>query len=216
MKRRLWLVALLTLGLAGLAMPAVSASAAIQLPGAAAGSPTAHMSAHQYTVNVDQHGVTRVTVRGPVVVKVRGHAPVTIRGHGVVTLRERAIPATTNREQGMAVPQNYSCSVDYKAPEWADYQYVISSFASEICSGSGWAPHRVRVTVQWYLGLGFWSNRAQDGSSYTNNSYTSWTTYYDCTGTGTHTYRTTADYFTGGGALEVTYHSGSTTKTCAA
>jgi hypothetical protein len=216
MKRRLWLVALLTLGLAGLAMPAVGASAATQLPRAVAGSPTPHVSAHQYTVNVDRHGVTRVTVRGPAVVKVRGHAPLTIRGNRVVTVRERVMPATTNREQGMVAPLNYSCSVDYKAPEWADYRYVISSFASEICSGSGWAPHRVRVAVQWYLGLGLWSNRARDGSSFTYNSYTSWTTYYDCTGTGTHTYRTTADYYTDGGAVVVTYHSGSTTKTCAA
>jgi hypothetical protein len=113
------------------------------------------------------------------------------------------------------VPQDWTCTTYAFNPEWADPGYVIEGYGAQSCSGSGWQPHRVRVAVEWYLGLGFWSIRARDGSSFTNNVVTDWTTYYDCANTGTHTYRTVTDGYIAGGVFVDTVASGSERMTCA-
>jgi hypothetical protein len=83
---------------------------------------------------------------------------------------------------------------------WSDPGYVVEASGSQTCSGSDYQPQRVRVAVQWYLGLGLWSNRARDGSSFANGykSFVAWNTYYDCAGTGTHTYRAAVDGYVDG------------------
>jgi hypothetical protein len=104
---------------------------------------------------------------------------------------------TTSRHARLAAPDapdaSWNCTVYASDPFWSDYGYVIGGEGSQFCSGTGWAQERVRVAVQWYLGAGLWSNRARDGSSFTSSDTSGWTTYYDCSGTGTHTYRIVVD-----------------------
>lgn len=187
--------------LAGLVIPASPAQATDQS--------TSGLQRVQYSVHVAQDGATTVTVKAPnttdVDVTLKGHTPVAVHGDGTVTGQ---VPG--------AAPQDWVCTTYSGAPTWTDPGHVLAGFGAQSCSGSGWAPQRVRVAVQWHLFLGVWSNRARDGSPFTNNSYTDWTTYYDCTGTGTHTYRTVVDGYKEGGAVVLTVASGSEQRTCAA
>ncbi len=166
----------------------------------------AHVSVLTYSVSV-RHGITTVRASGSGVITVRGHRPVTVRRGGVV--RVRSAPAAS---PSVAFTCTLGASIG-----WSDPGYVVEASGYQACNGSGWAPQRVRVAVQWYLGMGFWSNRARDGSSFANGytSYVAWNTYYDCTGTGTHTYRAVTDGYTqGNNNVRATEYSGSAVGVC--
>lgn len=68
------------------------------------------------------------------------------------------------------------------------------------CTGSGWAPQNIQITIQRYKGYGFWQNVLQDQTGYTYNAYDSMTKYYSCQGTGDWDYRTVIDAWVSGGA----------------
>lgn len=166
----------------------------------------APVSVLRYSVSV-RHGITTVRASGPTVITMRGHRPVTFHRGGVIRLRSRptARPAV-----------DYVCTLG-SSIGWSDPGYVVEASGSQFCSGSGYQPQRVRVAVQWYLGLGLWSNRARDGSSFANGhtDYVAWNTYYDCAGTGTHTYRAAVDgYVNNSGSVRATDDSPGANGTC--
>jgi hypothetical protein len=111
----------------------------------------------------------------------------------------------------------FLCSVYASNPVAGNANRTISGEGAQFCSGTGWQPQHIRVAIQWYLGLGFWSNRNRVSTNNTNNDYVQLTIGYPCTGTGTHTYRIVTDGYAQGGAysqsvqsqnyLQVTCHS---------
>jgi hypothetical protein len=206
---RIMIVAVLAItGLAAVSLPAAASPvAAIQhRPGQLMMMAKAHVSVLHYSVSV-RHGITTVRASGPTVITVRGQRPITLRRAGVV--RVRSGPATRPSV-------DYVCTLGASIG-WSDPGYVVEASGSQTCSGSGWSPQRVRVAVQWYLGMGLWSNRARDGSSFANgnHSYVAWNTYYDCGGTGTHTYRAAVDGYTdGNNNVRATEDSGGDVGVC--
>lgn len=77
---------------------------------------------------------------------------------------------------------------------------TIEGWGYQSCTGSGWAPQNIQITIQRYKGYGFWQNVLQDQTGYTYNAYDSMTKYYSCQGTGDWDYRTVIDAWVSGGA----------------
>lgn len=182
-------------------------------------TPTALASVHHndpartalltYRVITKPGGSITVKLNGSGTVRIRGHAPVTLGKAGGTVHGQLRGTAAANTPAA-----DYVCTVDADGPYWQEYQLVIKGEGVQVCSGSGWKPQRVRVAVQWYLGLGFWSNRARDGSSFSDNSTVDYTTFYDCGGTGVHTYRIVVNGYSNNGNTVITKNSGSTSLDC--
>jgi hypothetical protein len=61
------------------------------------------------------------------------------------------------------------------------------------CSGTGYEQTALRVTLQRYAGLGIWNNRVQEDVGFSNSDWISKSISYNCSGTGTETYRILVD-----------------------
>jgi hypothetical protein len=68
------------------------------------------------------------------------------------------------------------------------------------CTGSGWSPQKIRVTLKKYMGLSFWNNLVTVDSGYTTNFSVDLFAYFNCQGQGTQTYRVITDGYAAGGA----------------
>jgi hypothetical protein len=188
---------------------AVSAAAVVPAVAAHTASASKPGSSHvlHYTVTTNSAGTT-VRFAGP-------HSGAVVRIHGRVTkVRHGVAHAPLTAADRHSPRVSATCALASLRPTWTVTGHIVSGSGHQSCVGGDWQPQRVKVAVQWYLGLGLWSNRAVDGSSFTDNDFTSWTTDYVCSGTGTHTYRTVTDGYTAGGATDVTDPSSSIRLTC--
>jgi hypothetical protein len=71
------------------------------------------------------------------------------------------------------------------------------------CTGAGYSPTHIKVTIQAYMGLGLWNARYSYTSPWTSSNWDQATVYYNCTGHGRYTYRIVTDGWAQGGL----YHS---------
>lgn len=86
----------------------------------------------------------------------------------------------------------WKCSV-YASDPW-QVGRSVGGEGSQICSGSGYLQTLLQVTIQRYLGLGFWQNvRGPVSTGYTNKYWLDMTLYYNCSGTGSEEYRVISD-----------------------
>lgn len=98
-----------------------------------------------------------------------------------------------------AVPaQEFICSVYASDPYIEDGEttssgqelaYVMGGDGSQACSGSGWQNQKITVAIQTYIGLGFWDNRVVVPTNWSAEPFIDESAYWDCTGSGTQTYR---------------------------
>lgn len=92
---------------------------------------------------------------------------------------------------------------------------TIEGEGFQSCSGTGWSPQRVRVTLQRYLGLGFWNNLTIVDSGYVYVNFVQRDFIYNCSGLGTQTYRVITDGYAAGGAYGASVQSANyLTVTC--
>jgi hypothetical protein len=93
------------------------------------------------------------------------------------------------------------CSI-YASNPWKT-GYYIQGDGWQSCTGTGFTTTDLKVTIQRYLGLGLWQNKASITKS---NSYSAWLeavpSYY-CRGTGNEAYRIVTD----GWAVYTRYHA---------
>jgi hypothetical protein len=78
---------------------------------------------------------------------------------------------------------------------------IISAYATNECTGSGYQPMQVCDTVQRSRWFG-WENMATNCSGYGYVSFDDVTANYDCSGTGTHDFNGAANAYVEGGAFE--------------
>jgi hypothetical protein len=114
---------------------------------------------------------------------------------------------TSNRKSAVGATASWTCTVYASDPFWEDTGYVIGGEGAQFCSGAGWAPQRIRVAIETYLGLGFWEIRVRDGTSWSYSDSSDYTVYWDCAGSGTQTYRVVVDGYAQGGNAEQSVQS---------
>jgi hypothetical protein len=100
------------------------------------------------------------------------------------------------------------------APSWictvyaSDPRRAVHSSKNSV-EGEGWQSctgsqtvwySAIKVTIQWYAGLGIWNNKYSWSSGYQDEAWLERVIWYYCGGTGTHTYRIVTDGWQG------TYH----------
>jgi hypothetical protein len=100
---------------------------------------------------------------------------------------------------------SWTCSVFARAPFISGR--AVFSEGSQTCSGSGWAAQRIRVTVQKYLGLGYWNNLATIDSGPVFAYYTDQIINFNCSTLGVQTYRTVVDAYAANGAAYQAFQS---------
>jgi hypothetical protein len=103
---------------------------------------------------------------------------------------------------------SWNCTVYAGDPTWSTKNIVIDAEGTQICSGNGWAPQRVRVTLQTYKGLGIWQNRNQNGTPFRNAQIVDYILSTVCKGWGTQTYRTVVDGYEQNGNYHQAVQSG--------
>ena len=91
----------------------------------------------------------------------------------------------------LAAAAAWVCSV-YTSDPWLDGVFITGD-GTQTCTGVGYAPMKVNVTIQSYGALGFWNNRTAASGSWTAVTMETLQPYYDCSGDGTYTYRLVSD-----------------------
>ena len=89
------------------------------------------------------------------------------------------------------------CSIYASDP--TKFANTIEGEGWQSCAGSGWAPQLVRVTLQKYMGLGFWNNLTRVDSGWVYIDFVHRDFIYNCSGLGTQTYRVVTDGYAVGG-----------------
>jgi hypothetical protein len=102
----------------------------------------------------------------------------------------------------------YWICTDYAGTPNVSYGAVYGE-GHQSCSGSGWTPQEIRVTIQRYLGLGYWASLATTDSGPVFSYYIDEIALYNCSRLGTQTYRTVLDAYVANG----TYHQASESGT---
>ena len=90
------------------------------------------------------------------------------------------------------------CSVYTSDPDKSGGE--IHGVGSQICTGAGYAPIKIDVTIQRYTALGFWNNRYKAVGAWNSSNFDTLEAWYDCGGDGTQTYRIVTDASAMGGA----------------
>lgn len=103
--------------------------------------------------------------------------------------------APTATTQAAAAP--WVCSV-YASDPWKSGIFITGD-GTQTCTGTGYAPAKINVTIQAYKALGFWTNRKVGSGSWSAATQQTLQPYYDCTGDGTYTYRIITDAYAQGG-----------------
>lgn len=126
--------------------------------------------------------------------------------------------------EGSYGPSGTTTSTASTAGSWVCTVYASdpSKFANTIdgegfqsCSGVGWSPQRITVTIQRYCCFGFWNNRASIDSGYVYVNFVQRDRIYDCTGTGSQLYRVvTGGYAAGGSAFQPVQSANYLRATC--
>lgn len=110
-------------------------------------------------------------------------------------------------EQRAAAPWN--CTVVTDDPH--KFANTIDGEASQFCSGVGWAPQRIVVSIQrlrWYG----WQTVASRDSGDVWVDFVSRDLLYDCGGTGTYTYRVVGTGYAAGGTRSLSVQSQNTLR----
>lgn len=107
-------------------------------------------------------------------------------------------PATGSKT--LAATASWVCTV-YASDPWITGTIVYGD-GWQSCTGSGYLQTSLKVTIQTYMGLGLWKNRASLSTSYTNYAWLERYPQYNCSGIGTYTYRIVTD----GWAVYTSYH----------
>jgi hypothetical protein len=92
-------------------------------------------------------------------------------------------------------------------PFWWTTHIRIAVEGDQFCTG-GYQPQRIRVTLQKYLGLGFWNNVHRNGIAWSNNQFVDYTLITDCSHMGTQTWRGITDGWATGGVYSFSVQSG--------
>ncbi len=112
----------------------------------------------------------------------------------------------TARPNRVATPlASWVCSIYASDP--VKFANTIEGEGFQSCSGTGYTPQRVRVTLQRKLGLGFWNNLTIVDSGYVNVGFVQRDFIYDCSSLGTQTYRVVTDGYAVGGAYSSSVQS---------
>jgi hypothetical protein len=106
--------------------------------------------------------------------------------------------ATSTAATPSAALASWVCTV-YASDPWKSGS-EIEGDGWQSCSGTGYAPARIKVTIQRYVGLGIWNNRYQYPGDWTSADFDQATIWYDCSGDGTRTYRIVTDGYAQSGA----------------
>ena len=109
----------------------------------------------------------------------------------------RPAPASSSSLTASAAASLWTCYDSASTPEIVGRS--VLGPASQTCFGTGWAPQEIRVTVQKYLGLGYWNNLAIYDSGSVLVDTINGIAPYNCSGLGTQTYRTVLDAYAAGG-----------------
>jgi hypothetical protein len=106
-------------------------------------------------------------------------------------------PAPSADVNSAAALASWVCSIYASDP--SKFANTIEGEGWQSCTGSGWSPQRLKVTLQKYKGLGFWNNLTvrDSGNAYVNFVHGDF--IYDCSGLGTQTYRVVTDGYAVGG-----------------
>ena len=106
-------------------------------------------------------------------------------------------PAPSADVRSTAALASWVCSIYASDP--SKFANTIEGEGWQSCTGSGWSPQRLKVTLQKYKGLGFWNNLTvrDSGNAYVNFVHRDF--IYDCSGLGTQTYRVVTDGYAVGG-----------------
>ncbi|MBI3430254.1 MAG: hypothetical protein HY050_09435 [Actinobacteria bacterium] len=113
--------------------------------------------------------------------------------------------ASVNASAAITPSAAWVCTVYASDP--GRFANTIDGEGFQTCSGTGWSPQRVRVTLQRYLGLGFWSNLTIVDSGYVYVNAVDRNFIYDCSNLGTQTYRVITDGYAVGGAYHASVQS---------
>lgn len=98
----------------------------------------------------------------------------------------------------LAAVAGWSCTLYASDPGYSSG--TIEGEGFQACAGAGWAPQRIIVTIQRYLGLGFWQNKAQRDSSWVYIDFIHRDLIYGCGGTGSQLYRVLTNGYVAGGS----------------
>jgi len=100
---------------------------------------------------------------------------------------------------------DWVCSIYASDP--TKFANTIEGEGFQSCSGINWSPQRVKVTLQRYLGLGFWNNLTIVDSGYVYINFVQRDFIFDCSTQGTQTYRVVTDGFAVGGLYSASVQS---------
>lgn len=104
---------------------------------------------------------------------------------------ELSLLAGGQRAAGVTPNAAWVCSI-YTSDPWKSGIWITGD-GTQTCTGAGYAPMKVNVTIQVYKGLGFWNNRVKSQGSWTSANQETLQPWYDCSGDGTYTYRIVTD-----------------------
>ncbi|MBK8469536.1 MAG: hypothetical protein WAR57_10375 [Candidatus Phosphoribacter sp.] len=127
---------------------------------------------------------------------VKGSTPTTSDLQG--SARSAQSPAVT-----AAYP--FVCHV-YAGDPYFEGGDTVTGWGYQSCSGSGWAPQNVQITIQRYRWWG-WQNVARNQSGWNYAQFDEVHSQYYCVGSGTYDYRVVNDAWVTGGAQMVTAQS---------
>lgn len=90
--------------------------------------------------------------------------------------------------------------------------YDIQGEGDQICSGTGWSPQRLAISIQrqrWYG----WQTLDTEYTAYTSSYWVSDVMWYDCYNSGTWTYRVIVTGYAAGGRYGKTVQSANYLRT---
>lgn len=94
---------------------------------------------------------------------------------------------------GITPAASFVCTIYASDPSVEDgttsKAYVMMGNGLQLCSGAGYANQKITVAIQTYIGLGLWDNRVVVPTAWSSADVVSESAYWDCTGSGTQTYR---------------------------
>lgn len=108
--------------------------------------------------------------------------------------------ATAASKSASLAAASWVCSVYASDP--TKFANTIEGEGFQSCAGAGWGPQRLKVTIQRYLGLGAWQNKASIDSGNVWIDFVQRDRIYNCAGTGSQQYRVISD----GWAVNGAYH----------
>lgn len=111
----------------------------------------------------------------------------------------------TYTAETVAGPPPFVCTVHASDPN--KFANTIDGEGFQSCAGTGWSPHRLKVTIQRYRALGFWQNRDSVDSGDVFVDFVQRDLIYNSSGAGSQLYRVVSDGWAAGGAFHLAVQS---------